>query len=147
MVRGTKSRQKEEKRKEKGKRDWRTEQEEKKKKKRDRGSGGMDALKYIWEGAIPLQIHLHESEVTTVPPPPPAMVILCFSPSAALSLFELSDFRLSISSTDEHHGFILFISLRNLSLFTRAASICCFLCFQFGVLNDGCFLCVYWTPK
>ncbi|XP_004140815.1 autophagy protein 5 isoform X2 [Cucumis sativus] len=35
----------------------------------------MDALKYIWEGAIPLQIHLHESEVTTVPPPPPAMVL------------------------------------------------------------------------
>ncbi|XP_038906815.1 autophagy protein 5 isoform X4 [Benincasa hispida] len=35
----------------------------------------MEALKYIWEGAIPLQIHLHESEVTTVPPPPPAMVL------------------------------------------------------------------------
>lgn len=52
----------------------------------------MDALKYIWEGAIPLQIHLHESEVTTVPPPPPAMVSLCFSPSAALPLFDLSDF-------------------------------------------------------
>lgn len=35
----------------------------------------MEARKYIWEGAIPLQIHLHESEVTTVPPPPPAMVL------------------------------------------------------------------------
>ncbi|XP_022143382.1 autophagy protein 5 isoform X2 [Momordica charantia] len=35
----------------------------------------MEALKFIWEGAIPLQIHLHESEVTTVPPPPPAMVL------------------------------------------------------------------------
>lgn len=52
-----------------------------KKKKRNSGSGGMEARKYIWEGAIPLQIHLHESEVTTVPPPPPAMVILCFPPS------------------------------------------------------------------
>ncbi|KAF5750190.1 autophagy protein 5 [Tripterygium wilfordii] len=35
----------------------------------------MEALKYVWEGAIPLQIHLHESEVTTLPPPPPALVL------------------------------------------------------------------------
>lgn len=35
----------------------------------------MEARKYVWEGAIPLQIHLHESEVTTLPPPPPALVI------------------------------------------------------------------------
>lgn len=34
----------------------------------------MEALKYLWEGAIPLQIQLHESEVTTLPPPPPALV-------------------------------------------------------------------------
>lgn len=46
----------------------------------------MEALKFIWEGAIPLQIHLHESEVTTVPPPPPAMVIL-YSSFAALLIF------------------------------------------------------------
>ncbi|WVY89952.1 hypothetical protein V8G54_035466 [Vigna mungo] len=32
------------------------------------------AQKRVWEGAIPLQIHLHESEVTTLPPPPPALV-------------------------------------------------------------------------
>ncbi|XP_052190370.1 autophagy protein 5 isoform X14 [Diospyros lotus] len=38
----------------------------------DRGS---DAQKYVWEGAIPLQIHLHESEVTTLPPPPPALIL------------------------------------------------------------------------
>ncbi|XP_055804058.1 autophagy protein 5 [Solanum dulcamara] len=37
--------------------------------------GGTEAQKYIWEGAIPLQIHLHESEVTTLPPPPPAMIL------------------------------------------------------------------------
>lgn len=37
-----------------------------------------EAQKYVWEGAIPLQIRLHESEVTTVPPPPPALV---FPPS------------------------------------------------------------------
>ena len=33
-----------------------------------------EAQKYVWEGAIPLQIHLHESEVTTLPTPPPALV-------------------------------------------------------------------------
>ncbi|XVE77475.1 hypothetical protein DITRI_Ditri13aG0065700 [Diplodiscus trichospermus] len=35
----------------------------------------MEAHKYIWEGAIPLQIHLHESQVTTLPPPPPALIL------------------------------------------------------------------------
>ncbi|XP_054797068.1 autophagy protein 5 isoform X2 [Prosopis cineraria] len=34
-----------------------------------------DAQKYVWDGAIPLQVHLHESEVTTLPPPPPALVL------------------------------------------------------------------------
>ncbi|XP_049369676.1 autophagy protein 5 isoform X2 [Solanum verrucosum] len=36
---------------------------------------GTEAQKYIWEGAIPLQIHLHESEVTNLPAPPPAMIL------------------------------------------------------------------------
>lgn len=47
-----------------------------------------EAVKYVWDGAIPLQIHLHESEVTTLPPPPPIMVIpspLSLNPSFALS--------------------------------------------------------------
>ncbi|WCJ25125.1 Autophagy protein 5 [Euphorbia peplus] len=35
----------------------------------------MEAEKMVWEGAIPLQIHLHDSEVTTVPPPPPAFIL------------------------------------------------------------------------
>ncbi|KAL9408794.1 hypothetical protein AB3S75_047224 [Citrus x aurantiifolia] len=35
----------------------------------------MEARKYVWEGAIPLQIHLHVSEVTTLPPPPPALIL------------------------------------------------------------------------
>ncbi|KAF3444281.1 hypothetical protein FNV43_RR13971 [Rhamnella rubrinervis] len=35
----------------------------------------MEAQKLVWEGAIPLQIHLHESEVTTVPAPPPALIL------------------------------------------------------------------------
>ncbi|KAH0895889.1 hypothetical protein HID58_045457 [Brassica napus] len=33
------------------------------------------AVKYVWEGAIPLQIHLHKSEVASHPPPPPALVL------------------------------------------------------------------------
>nr|KJB43172.1 hypothetical protein B456_007G188600 [Gossypium raimondii] len=35
----------------------------------------MEAPKFVWEGAIPLQIHLHESQVTTLPPPPPALIL------------------------------------------------------------------------
>ncbi|OVA14282.1 Autophagy-related protein 5 [Macleaya cordata] len=36
---------------------------------------GTEAQKYVWEGAIPLQIHLHESEITTLPSPPPALIL------------------------------------------------------------------------
>uniref|UniRef100_A0A6N2N9L9 Autophagy protein 5 n=1 Tax=Salix viminalis TaxID=40686 RepID=A0A6N2N9L9_SALVM len=35
----------------------------------------MEAQKYVWEGAIPLQIHLHESEITSLPPPSPALIL------------------------------------------------------------------------
>ncbi|CAH9069996.1 unnamed protein product [Cuscuta epithymum] len=38
-------------------------------------SRGTEACKYVWEGAIPLQIHLHESEVTTLPLPPTALIL------------------------------------------------------------------------
>ena len=43
---------------------------------RRKGSVGEKrmAVKYVWEGAIPLQIHLHKSEVASHPPPPPALV-------------------------------------------------------------------------
>lgn len=34
-----------------------------------------EAQKFVWEGAIPLQIHLHESEVTTLPPPATALIL------------------------------------------------------------------------
>ncbi|KAI3462226.1 hypothetical protein Pfo_018889 [Paulownia fortunei] len=37
--------------------------------------GGTEAQQYVWGGAIPLQIHLHDSEVTTLPPPPPALIL------------------------------------------------------------------------
>lgn len=33
-----------------------------------------EAVKFVWEGAIPLQIHLHKSEVASHPAPPPALV-------------------------------------------------------------------------
>ncbi|XP_071693926.1 autophagy protein 5-like [Rutidosis leptorrhynchoides] len=33
------------------------------------------AQQYVWEGKIPLQVHLHESEVTTLPPPSPALIL------------------------------------------------------------------------
>ena len=35
-----------------------------------------EGQKYVWEGAIPLQIHLHDSEVTSLPPPSPALVFI-----------------------------------------------------------------------
>ncbi|XP_057726453.1 autophagy protein 5 [Arachis stenosperma] len=34
-----------------------------------------EAHKLVWEGSVPLLIHLHDSEVTTLPPPPPALVL------------------------------------------------------------------------
>ncbi|CAL0315693.1 unnamed protein product [Lupinus luteus] len=34
-----------------------------------------EAQKFVWEGSIPLQIHLHQSEITTLPPPPPSLVL------------------------------------------------------------------------
>lgn len=37
--------------------------------------GGKEAQQYVWDGAIPLQIHLHDSEVTTLPPPAPALIL------------------------------------------------------------------------
>lgn len=36
---------------------------------------GTEAQKYVWGGAIPLQVHLHDYEVTTLPPPPPVMIL------------------------------------------------------------------------
>ncbi|ONI36302.1 hypothetical protein PRUPE_1G579800 [Prunus persica] len=35
----------------------------------------MEAQRYVWDGAIPLQIHLHESDVATLPAPPPALIL------------------------------------------------------------------------
>lgn len=40
----------------------------------DYKAAGNEAQQYVWGGAIPLQIHLHDSEVTTLPPPSPALV-------------------------------------------------------------------------
>ncbi|XP_073065512.1 autophagy protein 5-like isoform X1 [Primulina eburnea] len=38
-------------------------------------AAGNEAQQYVWAGAIPLQIHLHDSEVTTLPPPSPALIL------------------------------------------------------------------------
>ncbi|XP_017178078.2 autophagy protein 5-like isoform X3 [Malus sylvestris] len=35
----------------------------------------MEAQRFVWGGAIPLQIHLHESDVATLPAPPPALIL------------------------------------------------------------------------
>lgn len=59
-----------------------------------KGAGGTEAQKYVWEGAIPLQIHLHESEVTTLPPPPPALVL-------SFSIFALFYYCTKYSCFDE----------------------------------------------
>ncbi|XP_057850439.2 autophagy protein 5 isoform X2 [Cryptomeria japonica] len=34
-----------------------------------------EARSKVWEGSIPIQLHLHHSQVTTLPPPPPLMVL------------------------------------------------------------------------
>ncbi|XP_075501543.1 autophagy protein 5-like isoform X2 [Primulina tabacum] len=41
----------------------------------DYKAAGNEAQQYVWAGAIPLQIHLHDSEVTTLPPPSPALIL------------------------------------------------------------------------
>lgn len=50
-----------------------------------------EAQRVVWEGAIPLQIHLHESEVTTLPSPPPALVPFVFY-RIIIVLFKIRDF-------------------------------------------------------
>lgn len=56
-----------------------------------------DAQKYVWEGAIPLQIHLHESEVTTLPPPPPALVFSFLSSSSIAISFNPFRYLIALS--------------------------------------------------
>lgn len=69
--------------------------------------GGTEAQKYIWEGAIPLQIHLHESEVTTLPPPPPAMVLLFYNLANAFNFFIIAIY--SSISFDECPRVLIFV--------------------------------------
>lgn len=45
-----------------------------------------EAIKLVWDGAIPLQIRLHESEITTLPSPPPIMVTIFDDQSLTLTL-------------------------------------------------------------
>ncbi len=51
----------------------------------------VQARRHVWMGAIPLHLHLHSSEVTSLPAPPPFLVhpklCLSVSLSGSLSLF------------------------------------------------------------
>lgn len=55
----------------------------------------VQARRHVWMGAIPLHLHLHSSEVTSLPAPPPFLVHpkLCLS----LSLFGCPSLSLSLS--------------------------------------------------
>lgn len=33
-----------------------------------------EAARRVWAGAVPLQVHLHDADVTALPPPPPFLV-------------------------------------------------------------------------
>jgi hypothetical protein len=33
-----------------------------------------EAARRVWGGAVPLQVHLHDADVTALPPPPPFLV-------------------------------------------------------------------------
>ena len=37
-----------------------------------------EAARLVWGGAVPLQVHLHDADVTALPPPPPFLV--CHTP-------------------------------------------------------------------
>lgn len=34
-----------------------------------------EAARWLWEGAVPLQVHLHDADVTALPPPPPLLIL------------------------------------------------------------------------
>jgi autophagy-related protein 5 len=54
----------------------------------DEAGWSAEAARRVWGGAVPLQVHLHDADVTTLPPPPPFLVkphafpIIVFSFSA-----------------------------------------------------------------
>ena len=39
-----------------------------------------EAARRVWAGAVPLQVHLHDADVTALPPPPPFLVCVRMSP-------------------------------------------------------------------
>lgn len=40
----------------------------------DEAGWSAEAARRVWGGAVPLQVHLHDADVTTLPPPPPFLV-------------------------------------------------------------------------
>jgi autophagy-related protein 5 len=40
----------------------------------DEPAWSKEAARRVWDGAVPLQVHLHDADVTALPPPPPFLV-------------------------------------------------------------------------
>ncbi|KAG8057904.1 hypothetical protein GUJ93_ZPchr0002g23342 [Zizania palustris] len=41
----------------------------------EEASWSAEAARRVWGGAVPLQVHLHDADVTTLPPPPPFLTL------------------------------------------------------------------------
>ncbi|KAL6848366.1 hypothetical protein ACP4OV_021660 [Aristida adscensionis] len=41
----------------------------------DEAAWSEEAARRVWAGAVPLQVHLHDADVTALPPPPPFLVL------------------------------------------------------------------------
>ena len=59
----------------------------------DFGALTAEARKQVWSGAVPLQLHLHPSEITTLPGPSPFLVSYQFSLPFSLTSDLLGDYK------------------------------------------------------
>ncbi|KAL6629283.1 hypothetical protein ACP70R_029048 [Stipagrostis hirtigluma subsp. patula] len=41
----------------------------------DEAAWSEEAVRRVWDGAVPLQVHLHDADVTALPPPPPFLTL------------------------------------------------------------------------
>ena len=96
-------------------------------KERDMEKGGTEAQKYVWEGAIPLQVHLHDSEVTTLPTPPPLLVRFLhplLSIFLLLISFWLGNFGLYVAILSRYHDNQSILSYIFCSVESYALNLC-----------------------